>query len=227
MSSVLYANLNHPELKTEFPGMNQFEKFQYNFSVFFGIKQQLFLSVWSDRCKQISKKWKALPQDQKSPILTLARENRTKLSRGRKAHQVCVLISVVKFSFSFRNSKISIKISFAWTKFPLHRNFYLRLSMLRFFEKKTDFRDLDLTNKIVIFFCCIFTHKPCVNLSLKIVLEISSIPMKKQSAVTLQKNLFLFVVLASPKIVTSLLFGINIIYLSTQWFKYKLFSIGT
>ncbi|GBP54294.1 hypothetical protein EVAR_32641_1 [Eumeta japonica] len=61
ISAVLYANTNHPEWKTEFP-------------------------VWVDRCKQILKKWRALPGDQKAPYLQRARDNRSEI-RMKKAQQ--------------------------------------------------------------------------------------------------------------------------------------------
>ncbi|XP_075971400.1 uncharacterized protein LOC142973507 isoform X2 [Anticarsia gemmatalis] len=61
ISAVLYANTNHPEWKTEFPN-------------------------WVDRCKQILKKWRALPSDQKAPYLQRARDNRTAI-RMKKAQQ--------------------------------------------------------------------------------------------------------------------------------------------
>ncbi|KAF9417774.1 hypothetical protein HW555_005188, partial [Spodoptera exigua] len=61
ISAVLYANTNHPEWKTEFPN-------------------------WVDRCKQILKKWRALPSDQKAPYLQRARDNRSAI-RMKKAQQ--------------------------------------------------------------------------------------------------------------------------------------------
>lgn len=68
ISAVLYANTNHPEWKTEFPN-------------------------WVDRVKQILKKWRALPSDQKSPYLQRARDNRSAI-RMKKAQQVCWLVCV-------------------------------------------------------------------------------------------------------------------------------------
>lgn len=38
--------------------------------------------------KQILKKWRVLPPDKKAPFLTQAKENRNKLQRMRKTHQV-------------------------------------------------------------------------------------------------------------------------------------------
>ncbi|XP_063376990.1 histone-lysine N-methyltransferase 2C-like [Cydia fagiglandana] len=61
ISAVLYANTNHPEWKTEFPN-------------------------WTDRCKQILKKWRALPVEQKAPYLQRARDNRSAI-RMKKAQQ--------------------------------------------------------------------------------------------------------------------------------------------
>ncbi|XP_050308382.1 histone-lysine N-methyltransferase 2C-like isoform X2 [Anthonomus grandis grandis] len=61
ISAVLYANMNQPEWKTEFP-------------------------VWSDRYKQIIKKWRTLSQEQKAPYLQQARDNRSQL-RMKKQQQ--------------------------------------------------------------------------------------------------------------------------------------------
>ncbi|RZF48821.1 hypothetical protein LSTR_LSTR003201, partial [Laodelphax striatellus] len=54
ISAVLYANMNHPEWRTEYP-------------------------VWSERCKQIIKKWRTLPLEKRSPYVQQARENRTNM----------------------------------------------------------------------------------------------------------------------------------------------------
>ncbi|PSN55752.1 hypothetical protein C0J52_04798 [Blattella germanica] len=62
ISSVLYANMKHPEWKKEFP-------------------------LWNDRHKQILKTWRALPTEMKAPFLQQARENRAAL-RMKKAQQV-------------------------------------------------------------------------------------------------------------------------------------------
>ncbi|XP_028966608.1 histone-lysine N-methyltransferase 2D-like [Galendromus occidentalis] len=51
ISMVLYANLNHPNLKQEYP-------------------------VWTDRAKQIAKIWRNLPNEQRAPYVQKARENR-------------------------------------------------------------------------------------------------------------------------------------------------------
>lgn len=63
ISAVLYSNTNHPELKIDYPN-------------------------WTDRCKQILKKWRALSTEKKAPYLQLARDNRSAL-RMKKAQQVC------------------------------------------------------------------------------------------------------------------------------------------
>ncbi|XP_043479344.1 histone-lysine N-methyltransferase 2C-like isoform X5 [Leptopilina heterotoma] len=62
ISMVLYANINHPEWKKEFP-------------------------AWPDRHKQIQKKWRALPAETKAPYLTQARENRA-ANRMKKTQQI-------------------------------------------------------------------------------------------------------------------------------------------
>lgn len=59
---VLYANTNHPELKAEYPN-------------------------WTDRYKQIIKRWRALSVEIKTPYNASARENRSKL-RMKKTQQV-------------------------------------------------------------------------------------------------------------------------------------------
>ncbi|XP_076251798.1 uncharacterized protein LOC143191021 isoform X3 [Rhynchophorus ferrugineus] len=61
ISAVLYANINHPEWKTEYP-------------------------AWSDRYKQIIKKWRTLTQELKGPFLQKARDNRSQL-RMKKQQQ--------------------------------------------------------------------------------------------------------------------------------------------
>jgi len=51
----------------------------------------IFLSyaAWSERCKQILKKWRALPNEKKAPYLTQARDNRAAI-RMKKTQQVIV-----------------------------------------------------------------------------------------------------------------------------------------
>lgn len=71
ISAVLYANQNHPELKSDYP-------------------------QWSDRYKQIMKKWRALSADKKAPYLQRARDNRSAQQaqlRTKKAQQVRILAS--------------------------------------------------------------------------------------------------------------------------------------
>jgi HMG-box domain len=71
ISAVLYANQNHPELKIEYP-------------------------QWSDRYKQIMKKWRALSSDKKAPYLQRARDNRSAQQaqlRTKKAQQVSTIVS--------------------------------------------------------------------------------------------------------------------------------------
>uniref|UniRef100_A0A4Y0BEZ4 Histone-lysine N-methyltransferase n=1 Tax=Anopheles funestus TaxID=62324 RepID=A0A4Y0BEZ4_ANOFN len=61
ISSVLYCNMRHPELKTEFPN-------------------------WNDRWKQISKRWRLLSNEEKQPFLQQARDNRS-ASKMKKTQQ--------------------------------------------------------------------------------------------------------------------------------------------
>jgi hypothetical protein len=73
ISAVLYANQNHPELKVEYP-------------------------QWSDRYKQIMKKWRALASDKKAPYLQRARDNRSAQQaqlRTKKAQQVSLQQSLM------------------------------------------------------------------------------------------------------------------------------------
>lgn len=65
ISAVLYANTNLPELKNDFP-------------------------VWTERCKQILKKWRALSTEEKAPFLQKARDNRSAL-RMKKAQHVSTI----------------------------------------------------------------------------------------------------------------------------------------
>ncbi|KAG8041194.1 hypothetical protein G9C98_002182, partial [Cotesia typhae] len=60
-SAILYANLNHPDWKIEFP-------------------------VWNERLKQILKKWRSLPNETRQPYLSQARDNRA-TNRMRKTQQ--------------------------------------------------------------------------------------------------------------------------------------------
>jgi histone-lysine N-methyltransferase MLL3 len=84
---VLYANQNHPELKMEYP-------------------------QWSDRYKQILKKWRALPADKKAPYLQRARDNRSAQQaqlRTKKAQQVCRFYRLL-FSVSISSNVVKRKI---------------------------------------------------------------------------------------------------------------------
>lgn len=72
ISAVLYANMNYPEWKAEYPN-------------------------WNDRCKQILKKWRALSTEKRAPYLQHARDNRSAL-RMKKAQQVCGFLIAI-FSF--------------------------------------------------------------------------------------------------------------------------------
>lgn len=87
ISAVLYANQNHPELKIEFP-------------------------QWSDRYKNIMKKWRALSADKKAPYLQRARDNRSAQQaqlRTKKAQQVRTVVSLtVRYSRDY---------GFTYTKF--------------------------------------------------------------------------------------------------------------
>ncbi|CAD6215553.1 GSCOCG00000363001-RA-CDS [Cotesia congregata] len=65
-SAILYANLNHPDWKIEFP-------------------------VWNERLKQILKKWRSLPNETRQPYLSQARDNRA-TNRMRKTQQVSQFI---------------------------------------------------------------------------------------------------------------------------------------
>ncbi|XP_014291793.1 histone-lysine N-methyltransferase 2C isoform X5 [Halyomorpha halys] len=61
ISPVLYANINHPEWKKEYPS-------------------------WNERFKQILKKWRALPSEEKAPYLQRARDNRTNFRSRKQEH---------------------------------------------------------------------------------------------------------------------------------------------
>lgn len=77
ISAVLYANTNHPELKTEYPN-------------------------WNERCKQILKKWRALSTEKKAPYLQKARENRSCM---KKAAQVSVNLAFILLSLCVYHMK--------------------------------------------------------------------------------------------------------------------------
>ncbi|XP_064643993.1 histone-lysine N-methyltransferase 2C-like isoform X4 [Lineus longissimus] len=63
ISPVLYANMNHPELKAQYPD-------------------------WNERAKQIAKIWRRVPPDAKTPYLAKARENRASSRLQRTAKMV-------------------------------------------------------------------------------------------------------------------------------------------
>ena len=64
---ILYANQNHPNLKTEYP-------------------------IWADRIKQIAKIWYNLPNDKRQPAREAAGENRT-ASRMNKQVRFILFLS--------------------------------------------------------------------------------------------------------------------------------------
>lgn len=103
ISAVLYANTNHPELKIEYIN-------------------------WTDRCKQILKKWRALTNDQKAPFLQQARDNRSAL-RLKKAHQVCD--------------------RFLWTRGLCPWNSIFFYVSLNYYNDDNDFCGQKICNKIV------------------------------------------------------------------------------
>lgn len=79
ISAVLYANTNHPELKSEFPN-------------------------WPDRYKQIMKRWRALIPEKKQPFLQRARDNRSAQQaqlRTKKAQQVITIFFLYYFYLFF------------------------------------------------------------------------------------------------------------------------------
>ena len=59
IAMILYANINHADLKHNYP-------------------------KWEERVKQIAKIWKNLPNEKRQPYVTKARENRTasRMNRG-------------------------------------------------------------------------------------------------------------------------------------------------
>lgn len=99
ISAVLYANTNHPELKADYPN-------------------------WTERCKQILKKWRALQTDKKQPYLQRARDNRASL-KIKKSQQVSlhlttttkqktqILLSDFYLSLHFAIKKISFALTFS------------------------------------------------------------------------------------------------------------------
>ncbi|KAL3280233.1 hypothetical protein HHI36_017729 [Cryptolaemus montrouzieri] len=81
ISAVLYANINHPEWKTEYPN-------------------------WSDRYKQMIKKWRTLSTEQKAPYLQQARDNRSAL-RMKKQQQSQTTKETMATAVSSSTSKVA------------------------------------------------------------------------------------------------------------------------
>lgn len=98
--------------------------------------------------RQIMKKWRSLSADVKAPFLTQARENRTKLMRGKKIHQVGILHVVLilrKYSvpipssnctYIYRNGRILFEPSIELPNTrvrdsSLYSYIYVRLKLLR------------------------------------------------------------------------------------------------
>lgn len=71
ISAVLYVNINHPNLKIEFP-------------------------IWSDRLKQIHKLWRQLSPEQRQPYLQAAKDNRSanKKNQGEMVNKKNLLIII-------------------------------------------------------------------------------------------------------------------------------------
>lgn len=65
ISAVLYVNMNHPNLKIDFP-------------------------IWADRLKQIHKLWRQLTPEQRQPYLQAAKDNRSanKKNQGEMVNQI-------------------------------------------------------------------------------------------------------------------------------------------
>lgn len=90
ISSVLYSNINHPEWKSEYPD-------------------------WSDRCKQILKKWRALPSDKKTPYLKQARDNRgaIRMKRARQVRYLWIFSYVYSIVASLYNKQTNKQVLFS------------------------------------------------------------------------------------------------------------------
>ena len=88
IAMILYANQNHPNLKTEYP-------------------------IWADRIKQIAKIWKNLPNDKRQPYVQAARENRTASRMNKQVRfilfffQKCHLLFYEKTIFCINKDLIS------------------------------------------------------------------------------------------------------------------------
>lgn len=63
---------------------------------------RLFASilVWSDRYKQIQKKWRALPKEKRQEYVTRAKANKSKMSKSRKSNQVNLFVCDVASLFT-------------------------------------------------------------------------------------------------------------------------------
>lgn len=64
--------------------------------------------AWSERYKQILKKWRSLSNDQKAPYLQHARDNRSAL-RMKKAQQVSYFILFIRLLREARHDLISFE----------------------------------------------------------------------------------------------------------------------
>ena len=80
IAMILYANINHTNLKMEHP-------------------------KWEDRIKQIAKIWKNLPNEKRVPYVTKARENRT---ANRSRGPVSIIALYVTTSLCSVNISIEI-----------------------------------------------------------------------------------------------------------------------
>ena len=88
IAMILYANQNHPNLKTEYP-------------------------IWADRIKQIAKIWYNLPNDKRQPARQAAGENRTASRMNKQVRfifyffQKCHLLFYEKTVFCIIKDPIS------------------------------------------------------------------------------------------------------------------------
>lgn len=51
-------------------------------------------AAWSERCKQILKKWRALSNEKKAPYLTQARDNRAaiRMKKTQQVNNICIYV---------------------------------------------------------------------------------------------------------------------------------------
>lgn len=124
ISAVLYANQNHPELKIEYP-------------------------QWSDRYKQIMKKWRALSSDKKAPYLQRARDNRSAQQaqlRTKKAQQVRFIQVLIFILFkSHKTSSEGSILHICISSFSLYFDtfyFVLHNHVICFVRKNSSVRDV-------------------------------------------------------------------------------------